>query len=281
MDPEKILPPGTAEMDFVEDIGPIFERSCIRCHNSDRRGQFGAFRVGFRLDLGRDVAMEDEGIIVPGKSEKSRLIRHVVRLDTPMPPREKDRLSSEEIGKLRAWIDQGAVWPKSTHRLPEGYRLVNRLVKEEFPTEGNEKSWAELVKKYESKGLKVNLRVSEKKKKMFLGGGPLEEGRAFVWRPFIPRNTNVRLFIPDLVAAKVEVRVGNVFGEAWGVSPNKKTDWKLLWSLAESDSSVLSPEFKVGNDLFDEVEVRVISNKNLTVGVSNIMVIAPNDPAQK
>src|ERR1019366_2458208 len=86
VDPEKILPPGTAKMDFVEDIGPIFERSCIRCHNSDRRGQFGAFRVGFRLDLGRDVAMEDEGIIVPGKSEKSRLIRHVVRLDTPMPP---------------------------------------------------------------------------------------------------------------------------------------------------------------------------------------------------
>jgi hypothetical protein len=57
-------------------------------------------------------------VIVPGKSAESPLIALVAgvphaKTQVPvMPPREADRLSRAEVGKLRAWIDQGAVWPE-------------------------------------------------------------------------------------------------------------------------------------------------------------------------
>src|SRR5207248_285340 len=53
-------------------------------------------------------------IIVPGKSEASRMIVLVSGLDpeSVMPPRG-ERLTAAQIGLLRAWIDQGAVWPET------------------------------------------------------------------------------------------------------------------------------------------------------------------------
>ena len=50
-------------------------------------------------------------MIVPGKSEKSPLVLAVARLveDEAMPPDGKgDPLSKDQVGLLRAWIDQGA-----------------------------------------------------------------------------------------------------------------------------------------------------------------------------
>src|SRR5262249_47888894 len=55
--------------------------------------------------------------IVPGKSAESRLIRYVAGLDEDyqMPPEGAGQpLSSEQIGLLRAWIDQGARWTRAT-----------------------------------------------------------------------------------------------------------------------------------------------------------------------
>ena len=51
--------------------------------------------------------------IVPGKGAESRLIRYVAGLveDYQMPPEDAGKpLSPEQIGVLRAWIDQGAKW---------------------------------------------------------------------------------------------------------------------------------------------------------------------------
>ena len=290
VDPRTLPPPAVGKMDFAKDILPIFERSCIRCHYSGRRGQGGYYSELLRLDMGRDAAMELEGFIVPGKSEESTLIHHVAWLKhptnggfikVPMPPTEKDRLSATEIGKLRAWIDQGAVWHGYTPKLPEGYRLVSAYVKEEFPTDGGERLWAEFVKKHERLGPKATLVVSEKNGKMFLSGGPLEplEKRTGLL-PYIPSTfPKVRVFIPDLVAAKVEVRIRDVKTHPpWVIRDDKWVlagfDGKLIWSHEASDSPVLSPEFEVGYDGFPVLDVRVISSKDRTVGVSNIMVIA-------
>src|SRR5262249_31299656 len=51
-------------------------------------------------------------VFIPGDSANSRLIHLVAALDRQemMPPEGKP-LSQEEVGLLRAWIDQGAVWP--------------------------------------------------------------------------------------------------------------------------------------------------------------------------
>jgi hypothetical protein len=64
----------------------------------------------------------DNGVdIVPGDSGKSPLVYYVARLveDMEMPPAGKgDPLTPEQIGLLRAWIDQGAAWG-STNVLTE------------------------------------------------------------------------------------------------------------------------------------------------------------------
>ena len=48
-----------------------------------------------------------------GKSAESDLVERIAGVDPDlvMPPQDKPRLSAKEVGLVRAWIDQGAVWP--------------------------------------------------------------------------------------------------------------------------------------------------------------------------
>src|SRR5262249_40830270 len=52
-------------------------------------------------------------VLLPGRASQSRLLLVVAGLDADlrMPPEGKPRLTAPEIGRLRAWIDQGAKWP--------------------------------------------------------------------------------------------------------------------------------------------------------------------------
>ena len=89
-------------------IQPILERSCLSCHGAEKQ------RSGFRLDQRSHAIKGGElGVaIVPGQSAESPLIRMVAGLEAglEMPPKG-DRLTPEEIGQLRRWIDDGAQWP--------------------------------------------------------------------------------------------------------------------------------------------------------------------------
>lgn len=106
----KLPAPVASRVEFVKDIQPILEQSCLRCHNSTLP------LSGFRLDS-RENALKggDLGVdIVPGRSDQSRLIHFAARLisELEMPPKgQGDPLSDREIALLRAWIDQGAKWP--------------------------------------------------------------------------------------------------------------------------------------------------------------------------
>jgi hypothetical protein len=119
------LPPAAAgPVDFAKDIKPILERSCLRCHSTPEQPvKSNKARNGGGLSLStREEALRGGSnigtVITPGRSARSPLIHLVSGLPDKksqvpaMPPREKDRLSKAEVGKLRAWIDQGAVWPK-------------------------------------------------------------------------------------------------------------------------------------------------------------------------
>lgn len=116
-DLSKLPPSADVKVDFDRHIRPIFEQSCFRCHGPERP------KSGFRLDR-RDRALKggDVGVaIVPGNSADSPLIHYVAGLDEDlrMPPEGKgDPLTSEQIGLLRAWIDQGAPWvERATERV--------------------------------------------------------------------------------------------------------------------------------------------------------------------
>ncbi len=105
----KLPPASSRQIDYARDVQPIFDQSCLRCHGPEKP------KSRFRLD-NRDAALKGgaNGIaIVPGDSAKSPLIHYVAGLveDMEMPPVGKgNSLTPEQIGVLRAWIDQGAIW---------------------------------------------------------------------------------------------------------------------------------------------------------------------------
>jgi mono/diheme cytochrome c family protein len=109
---EKLPPAATRTVDFVSDIQPLFKKNCFSCHGAEQQ------EGGLRLDLKkRAIEGGDSGVeIVAGKSAESRLVRVIAGTDEDlgqMPPEGKGKpLSPEEIGLVRAWIDQGAKWPE-------------------------------------------------------------------------------------------------------------------------------------------------------------------------
>jgi hypothetical protein len=103
------------KVDFARQVKPLLERSCAGCHGGKKPR--GLFRVDARDSLLKGGA-SGEAAIVPGHSEASPLIDYVSGdvPDSEMPPRARrgqfPALSPGEVALLRAWIDQGAEWPK-------------------------------------------------------------------------------------------------------------------------------------------------------------------------
>jgi len=104
------LPPASdKKVDFKADIWPIFQARCVECHGPEKK------KSGLRMHTKQD-AMQGGGegpMIVAGKSAESLLVQLIAGTNEnfdKMPP-EGDPLTDEQIGLVRAWIDQGAEWP--------------------------------------------------------------------------------------------------------------------------------------------------------------------------
>jgi hypothetical protein len=108
---DDLPPPAKLAIEFERDIRPILARSCYRCHGA--KAQKGGLRLHDRTSA---LAGGDDGpILEVGKSASSRIVRYVAALDDDhMMPPDGDPLSAQEIGLLRAWIDQGAKWPQDS-----------------------------------------------------------------------------------------------------------------------------------------------------------------------
>ncbi len=103
------LPPSANRpVDFIRDIQPIFAERCNHCHGPDE--QEGQLRLDAKAIVMRGG--KSGPLLIAGKSAESLLIGRVVGLGTEKRmPLEDDALSDEQIGLLRAWVDQGAKWP--------------------------------------------------------------------------------------------------------------------------------------------------------------------------
>ena len=111
-------------IDFTRDIKPILQVSCVRCHARGRdRGGF-SIETRERMLKGGD----DGPALVPGDSASSHLIALVAGLDPDeVMPKKGSRLTSEQVGLLRAWIDQGAPWDEGvSFARPAPHNLVPR-----------------------------------------------------------------------------------------------------------------------------------------------------------
>lgn len=131
-----------ADVDFVNEILPIFKSRCYECHSSQKH------ESGYRLDV-RDNALKggDQGerAIEPGNASKSPLFRYANgdEPDLIMPPKDsgKEPLSAEELSKLRSWINEGASWPDEYAGTAEkSHWSLQPLAKPAVPQSANQSS---------------------------------------------------------------------------------------------------------------------------------------------
>ena len=108
--PAATLPPASTKtgVTFTTDIKPIFDASCGKCHGDTKpKGGITLTSLEGTLKGGKDGK-----ILTVGDSTKGSMINAVAHIGNPqsfMPkgPGAK-ALTPEQIGLIRAWIDQGA-----------------------------------------------------------------------------------------------------------------------------------------------------------------------------
>ncbi len=102
-------PPADRKIDFVKDVQPILSSRCYECHGEKKQ------KGELRWDV-KSAALKGGSsgpALGAGKSAESLMVQMIAGLkglDSRMPAKGEP-LTAEQIGILRAWIDQGAVWP--------------------------------------------------------------------------------------------------------------------------------------------------------------------------
>ena len=142
IDTSKLPPPATKTgVTCAVDIQPLFKASCVRCHGTGGRKPRGGIDLS---SLAGVLKGGDDGAILKvGDSANSQLVAAISQLDpkSAMPPKQRARrnaagpgapgaamntnapaggtpprptpavpkpLTADEVGLVRAWIDQGA-----------------------------------------------------------------------------------------------------------------------------------------------------------------------------
>lgn len=111
---ETKLPPASDKKDvtYATDIKPIFDANCAKCHSGERA------KAKLHMDTLEGVLKGTKmgKIVTTGDSAKSFIVKSIAHAtgekDEWMPPVPNKAgaktLTPEEIGLVRAWIDQGA-----------------------------------------------------------------------------------------------------------------------------------------------------------------------------
>lgn len=138
------------EIRFNRDVRPIFTKHCTACHGGVKEA--GGISFIFRDRL--LVEGESGNIaVVPGKPEKSEMIRRVKSKDPDeiMPqPKHGPPLSSDEIAILEKWIAEGAEWEEHWAFMPPLETQVAGLKNESWPSSALDRH---VLSKIEDSGL--------------------------------------------------------------------------------------------------------------------------------
>lgn len=99
----------TEPVSFAKELLPILRQNCVACHNASKA------ESELALDTVAAILKGGAGgtIVIPGKSAESRLLAVAAGAEEPlMPPAGNKvgaaRLTSEHLGLLKRWIDEGA-----------------------------------------------------------------------------------------------------------------------------------------------------------------------------
>ena len=96
-----------AQARLAREVRPILAANCFNCHGQDPKSR----KARLRLDIVEGQRTND--VVVPGRPEKSELIRRIYTTDADdlMPPVDSHRsLTVAQKDLLRNWVAQGAPW---------------------------------------------------------------------------------------------------------------------------------------------------------------------------
>ena len=108
------LPPASTKtgVTYATDVKTIFDASCVKCHSGDKP------KARLKMDTLEGVlkGTKEGKIVTAGDSASSFIVKAVAHATTEkdswMPPLKNKAgiqpLTPEQIGLIRAWIDQGA-----------------------------------------------------------------------------------------------------------------------------------------------------------------------------
>lgn len=212
------LPPAAAKpVDFVRDIQPILEKKCLQCHG--RGHDKGGFRIDDRALL---LGESDSGkSVVTGNSRDSYLIHLVAGLEPDnIMPQKGGKLTAEQVSLLRAWIDQGAAWPKEVSFAKQPPRNLKPVAVELPPAKPTENPIDVLLKPY------------------FMANkvqpGDLVEDRVFARRAYLdlvgllPEPAELDAFLADRSRDKREKLVRKLLGDDQRYAEHWLTFWNDL-----------------------------------------------------
>ena len=108
------LPPASTKtgVTYDTDMKPIFDASCVKCHS----GAKPKARLSLDTLAGVLKGSKEGKILTPGDSANSLVVKSVAHAteeqDSWMPPLNNKAgiqpLTADQVGLIRAWIDQGA-----------------------------------------------------------------------------------------------------------------------------------------------------------------------------
>jgi len=132
--------PGLKTVEFNRDVRPILSEKCFYCHGPEPKHR----EADLRLDV-RDVAVS-AGAIVPGKPDKSELVKRIFNTspeERMPPPASHKTLTAEQKEMLKRWIVEGAVYqghwsytPPVKPNVPAGVNGVDYLVQKRLSEAG-------------------------------------------------------------------------------------------------------------------------------------------------
>ena len=217
--PLEALPAVTRQVDFGMEVFPIFEKRCFGCHGEAQ--QMGELR----LDT-KSLAMKGGAggpSILPGQADAGSLVQRIAHVEGVNPmPMGGEKLASEEIALIRAWIDQGAKWPEGVGKAEakvERHWAYIRPERPELPVAGEK--WARngidrfVAAKLDERGLAANPEASRetliRRLSLDLVGLPPPEDQ--VERFLADKNPQAyENFVDTLLASK---RYGEHWASSW------------------------------------------------------------------
>lgn len=95
---------------YDDHIFPIFESSCLNCHNPDKK------KGGLDLSTFQGTLAGGSGgkVALPGDGASSKLYTTTVQTEEPVMPPEGDKIEKKDADLIRAWIDGGLLETKSS-----------------------------------------------------------------------------------------------------------------------------------------------------------------------